>query len=632
MRAITGRFEQRLVRTIAIKVGERRAAEIALYEADLLAMRLPDRARRLYDIAARLFAIAEDATGERLVEQRINGFSTQASAPIAQAAAGMFSYTRSTSSTRSAYPVAQPGSAPAGAAYPVAQPRPAPAAGSRRWAYAIGLIVGFGVLAVFLAGAFSLFRWLVPRTRLFPAGEPITTGEMVTGYLGLMAVLLCGLPALVRWARSVIASRARVYFRVLAERGSNKLAAFAASATADLVVAGWRFTMTAPHTVPPGPLAGLRRLRLPWVRPFVATWRFDIEYESGTAYDQLAARLPDDAAKLLASLMSRLRRRSAGLVIQVDRAAAAQPCEAIISRAGRPDLTASATPPLHARRRLAGRRATGRAPELPARPDVCVSVGSPIGEAMARRGWRRAADRGTTSITVSALKGASDGARIRAADRGVTFITVTASPSDGTSDAGIIRDAPVLHLLGNVVETNAGLRFRPLDGRESTRNIAVTSTTGPRQPTAILENAVERGVLLLSAADIDRRFGGPVLCILQAEPVRRFSERGASDRVQANLARAFAAELHLLGVPIVLVIPPVTPELGAELLDRIDRALMKPTRAAAKVERCVDDLQRRILRGADPKLSTSWEHAFDISLYMTVSEDADASDPLVSLR
>jgi hypothetical protein len=110
----------------------------------------------------------------------------------------------------------------------------------------------------------------------------------------------------------------------------------------------------------------------------------------------------------------------------------------------------------------------------------------------------------------------------------------------------------VLHVIASAVETSAGLRLR-------------TS----RRPSSSSPD--------LKLDHIPRLFPSLRLCILQDFPTREV-KRAGSDRDRAAAMRRVSAELFRLGVPSVIVLPPLPEQLGQEALATIARALLKKPR------------------------------------------------------
>jgi hypothetical protein len=342
-------------------------------------------------------------------------------------------------------------------------------------------------------------------------------------------------------------------------------------------------------------------VRFPRLGVVTESRRFDLAIDRGRTYREQADRLPKDAVAVLTPVTARLLRRSAPLIVRLDGAAAAPCWEAIIAYRGTPDMGPKAELPLRVRRELPSRSSV-RSATIPARTSVVVSIATDTAEHVVRRGWNRNVERGAVRFTRVSDSPQVSSNMLRQEVRGV---------SDSASRGGAIH---VLHLVGTVVETNAGLRFRQTDA--TAQNATSQSEQWMMSEAASSGSSASSTSQLLAGADIERAYAGLVFCILQGEPVRRYTERLDSDRVQADLARAFAAELHMSGVPIVLVLPPLTPDIAADVVSRIDSLITTPERMTDRLDRCVLDVQRRILRAADPKEKESWERAFDVCLYV----------------
>lgn len=112
----------------------------------------------------------------------------------------------------------------------------------------------------------------------------------------------------------------------------------------------------------------------------------------------------------------------------------------------------------------------------------------------------------------------------------------------------------VVHLVGEVVETSAGRRFR------------------------ISEPSSKH--LDLRAEDLPTFFLEASLVILQETPVGLMNPRSAADRRQANDLRGFADEVHQAGIAAVLTLPHMLAERAAECTERLARLLRRRHRLA----------------------------------------------------
>jgi hypothetical protein len=172
---------------------------------------------------------------------------------------------------------------------------------------------------------------------------------------------------------------------------------------------------------------------------------------------------------------------------------------------------------------------------------------------------------------------------------------------------GETRPERVVHLIGAVIESSAGLRFRISDPRAMERSDAER----PGQEAD------------LRAHDLPELFPELSLVVLQEVPVPEIHSRSAADRRQAGWLRAFAGEVHAAGVPAVLTVPHLLPRTAAPCLRPLARLLRRrrrlidlvlQERAVAVDTALLDGVEkiRRVIR-RDPKVGD--EAAWDVVLY-----------------
>jgi hypothetical protein len=113
------------------------------------------------------------------------------------------------------------------------------------------------------------------------------------------------------------------------------------------------------------------------------------------------------------------------------------------------------------------------------------------------------------------------------------------------------RRVGVVHVMGSPVETGAGLRL----------------SLRPRGAKILGESE------LIKTEEIAQQFRSLRLCIVQAPPVVE-QQRTTSDRDVAGRMRRIGAELLQLGIPAVIVLPPVPEEVAAEAIDQLAKALV----------------------------------------------------------
>jgi hypothetical protein len=78
---------------------------------------------------------------------------------------------------------------------------------------------------------------------------------------------------------------------------------------------------------------------------------------------------------------------------------------------------------------------------------------------------------------------------------------------------------------------------------------------------------------LIQASEVARTFPNLAVCILQGEPGSADGPRRDVERRDATLARAFAADLFAQGIPVVLVLPLLDASVGAAVLHLASKAI-----------------------------------------------------------
>jgi hypothetical protein len=167
--------------------------------------------------------------------------------------------------------------------------------------------------------------------------------------------------------------------------------------------------------------------------------------------------------------------------------------------------------------------------------------------------------------------------------------------SDALLDRAGWEDDPVqvLHVIGRPIGTTAGARLEISEA-------SVGRTVGRGQ--------------VLAPRDLLHRLPQARLLILQAK-TRRTSKRSGSDREKTAYLRLMAAELHGGGIPAVLVIPPLSQDLGTAVLREIANALREP--AASLTEPLLRALAMARLRIRENSSSLSDEDRLEQVLDLT---------------
>jgi len=307
----------------------------------------------------------------------------------------------------------------------------------------------------------------------------------------------------------------------------------------------------------------------------------DLSLERSEKYRQAAMRLPERLRRSFRVLLWSLRwlklYRRAVVDLQVSRQHAWQCWEAMIAFnashvADVSDLR------LRFRRSVPGARRT-----VVARLDTitklfCWTI-APAGAEMARRGWSSLAqdDRFTVVSSASAPRRARQ---------------------EQAEPVG-----QVLHIVGAAVETASAIRLEVAQPDD-----AITLSTHPQE-----SGDHPRGELL-GSEELLSLFPGVTLCILQAPPAL-VDTRTSADRDQAGKLRQLGAELFKLGVPFVLTVPPLPMAIGAEVIHEIADALQKGHQRSVDLLDAVALAQADLADWSEAAAKTRLEAALDICLY-----------------
>ncbi|HSM54966.1 MAG TPA: ATP-binding protein [Candidatus Sulfomarinibacteraceae bacterium] len=178
-------------------------------------------------------------------------------------------------------------------------------------------------------------------------------------------------------------------------------------------------------------------------------------------------------------------------------------------------------------------------------------------------------------------------------------------------------DVRILHLLGHVREGSAGLYLDPAPDQQFQLKESPAQQSAMQQSAQLPSETIDARLLRL-------HYPALALCILQAPAEYTLpGPRTDTDRMQAMLARAFAAELRQAGAA-VLVIPPLPHELGAAVIADVARTLRHSllplllARSLRPLPRAVHRARRRIYdhyqaQHDDPQ--RGWELAYDLCLF-----------------
>jgi len=176
---------------------------------------------------------------------------------------------------------------------------------------------------------------------------------------------------------------------------------------------------------------------------------------------------------------------------------------------------------------------------------------------------------------------------------------------------GETRLERVVHLIGAVIESSAGLRFRISDPRGMERGMEKSARERPGEEAD------------LRAQDLPELFPELSLVVLQEVPVPEIHPRSAADRRQAGWLRAFAGEVHAAGVPTVLTVPHLLPRTAAPCLRPLARLVRRRRRLidlvleerAVAVDTALLDVVEKIRRVIRRDPTVGDEAAWDVVLY-----------------
>lgn len=163
--------------------------------------------------------------------------------------------------------------------------------------------------------------------------------------------------------------------------------------------------------------------------------------------------------------------------------------------------------------------------------------------------------------------------------------------------------AQVLHVIGSAVETASAIRLEVIQPDAS----GIRPAEAPEPGDSI------RGELL-SSEEVLSLFPQVTLCILQAPPTV-VDSRTSADRDQAGKLRQLGAELFKLGVPFVLTVPPLPMAIGAAVIDEMAAVLREGHQRTIDLLDAVSAGQADLSDWSEADPETRLEAAFDICLY-----------------
>jgi hypothetical protein len=162
----------------------------------------------------------------------------------------------------------------------------------------------------------------------------------------------------------------------------------------------------------------------------------------------------------------------------------------------------------------------------------------------------------------------------------------------------------ILHLIGTADEDSAGVYFR------------VSGETRARELPNIKAEESDQPMRLVHAQEISRTFPTLAVCIVQGPPLSQASRRLESDRRDVMLARVFAADLFSQGIPVVLVLPPLTPLVAVPVLTQMAQAIQERVLPGTdRFLQVITDIQTLIVEREGLSPSVAWELALDVCMY-----------------
>jgi hypothetical protein len=305
------------------------------------------------------------------------------------------------------------------------------------------------------------------------------------------------------------------------------------------------------------------------------------EIASGVAYRVLAEGLRPEIGQLLDALRSRLGSRSMQITLDLGSDLHNTAWEAAFDGAG--DV---AGPPEKQTSFRYRREAEGRAPRRPSRTGEAYVATGPLDQSLSyevvREGW-------------APLEGV----------RGWLFDWSEREALATKGFTGQAREAArVLHLVGESEQRLDGVSFGLAS--EAAESYIQQNTYAPQEQEIHWMRTEEIGEYPYLA-----------LCIVQGEPrAQTPGGRTSLGRRNAALMREYAAQVYAQGVPAVLVLPPLPPDVATTAIQRVARALRRRRRRGAhELLQAVAEIQAAILaqEGLDPEVA--WEQAYDVCLY-----------------
>jgi hypothetical protein len=179
--------------------------------------------------------------------------------------------------------------------------------------------------------------------------------------------------------------------------------------------------------------------------------------------------------------------------------------------------------------------------------------------------------------------------------------------------AGTLRrddSIEILHILGRAAEITSGVGLQ-------------MQKSGGMQQSIGADGAILLPPSILSLAPQTR------VCLVQGFPEDQH-QRTTSDRYAANIARLLGAQIHSLGIPVVIMIPSLPEEQSRAVLSNIANAIGRfPRQGERALLAAVEEARRKISQDAQPDPISATELACDLILYSTAQVRLHLQEPEV---
>jgi hypothetical protein len=186
-----------------------------------------------------------------------------------------------------------------------------------------------------------------------------------------------------------------------------------------------------------------------------------------------------------------------------------------------------------------------------------------------------------------------------------TVRSIQVTPQELRSDEvpSATYKAQVLHIVGSAVETASAIRL------EVANRMSLATPPGVQEET---EEKV-RGDLL-HGEELLLLFPEVTLCVLQAMPTL-LDKRTSADREQSGNLRQLGAELFKLGIPFVMIVPPLPAAIGAAVIEELAKVLQKGHARAVDLLEAISAAQVDLADWREAEEETRLEAALDLCLY-----------------